>query len=192
MGTVAAALVVTLVGYHLGRPGFMGSPVSDRPAPALVMPDDNGGIFDLAQQHGGLVLIYFGYRNCPDVCPTTLADLRAVMDALGSDAAMVSVVFVTLDPHHDTPAAVRDYLSSFTPIDGRSFIGLVGGTDDTAAAAARWGVTWRSTDDGRFIDHTSVVTVIDLSGHRRLRFGAGQTGDPKAVARDLRALLHGA
>ena len=105
---------------------------------------------------------------------------------------MVSVVFITLDPHRDTAAAVRDYLSSFTPIDGHAFVGLVGGEGDTAAAAARWGVTWRSADDGRFIDHTSVVTVIDPSGRARLRFGTGQTEDPEAFAHDLRALLHGA
>ncbi len=192
-----ACLVVAALATHVersrsGAQAFTGTPIEARVAPALVMADADGGTFDLAAQRGRLVLVYFGYRSCPDVCPATLADLAATMNALGPDAANVRVAFVTLDPGRDTPDMVRDYLSSFAPRGTAPFIGLVADEATTATAAARWGVTWRSADAGRYIDHTSLVTAVDPAGRVRLRYGIGQIGDPAAVARDLRELLHGA
>ena len=194
--TIACLVVAALASYVerscSGDHAFTGSPVEARVAPSLAMPDAAGGTFDLAAQRGRLVLVYFGYRSCPDVCPATLADLAATMNALGPDAANVRVAFVTLDPGRATPDLVRDYLSSFAPRGAAPFIGLVADKATTATAAARWGVTWRSADAGRYIDHTSLVTAVDPAGRIRLRYGIGQLGDPGAVARDLRELLHGA
>lgn len=192
MCLVVAASASYVERSRSGAPAFIGSLVEARIAPALVMPDSAGGTFDLAAQRGRLVLVYFGYRSCPDVCPATLADLTATMNVLGPDASNVRVAFVTLDPSRDTPEMVRDYLSNFTPPGGTPFVGLVADRAATAAAAARWGVTWRSADAGRYIDHTSLVTAVDPAGRVRLRYGLGQLGDPGAVAQDLRELLHGA
>ncbi len=163
-----------------------GSAAWDAPAPPLHLADDRGGVFDLASRRGGVTLVYFGYTACPDVCPTTLGDLERVWPYLGDDAASVRVVFVTLDPARDTPAALHDYLANFAPAP----LGLTGAPDAIAAAARAWGITWYPAEDGRFIDHTSVVAVVGPDGRLRLRYGFSQLGDPQAIARDLRRVLH--
>lgn len=159
------------------------------PTPSLVLPDDTGGNFDLATRHEGVTLVTFGYTHCPDVCPTILADLRAMLLRLGPQAPRVQVVFVTLDPKRDTAATLREYLSSFAPEEGRAFVGLVGDKVSTAAAARGWGVTSRPAEGGRFFDHTATVVAIDGHGRARLRYGIGQIDDAPHVARDVERLL---
>lgn len=163
-----------------------GSQADGSIAPQLSLPDDQGGHFDLAAHRGVVTLVYFGYTSCPDVCPTTLAELAAVWPYLGEDRAGIIEVFVTLDPARDTPAALHEYLANFEPAP----LGLTGPQDAIATAAHDWGITWRMAEGGRFIDHSSIVTVVGPDGRERLRYGFSQLGDPQAVARDLRRVLH--
>ena len=120
-----------------------------------MLPNDRGGTFDLAAHRGEIVLVYFGYTHCPDVCPETLNRLDAVWEHLGPDRHRVEEVFVTLDPRRDTPELLRAYLSYFDPAP----VGLTGSPEAVAAAARAWGVTWRPVKGGAFIDHTSLVAV---------------------------------
>ncbi len=130
--------------------------------------------------------VYFGYTHCPDVCPATLNLLDAVSESLGADRRRVEQVFVTLDPRRDTPDLLRAYLSNFDPVP----VGLTGPPEAVAAAARAWGVTWRLSEGGAYIDHTSLVAVVGPDGWERLRYGFSQLEDPKAVARDLKHILH--
>jgi protein SCO1 len=154
--------------------------------PSLVLPDDRGGMFDLAAHRGEIMLVYFGYAHCPDVCPATLNLLDAVSESLGADRHRVEQVFVTLDPRRDTPDLLRAYLSNFDPVP----VGLTGSPEAVAAAARAWDVTWRPSEGGAYIDHTSLVAVVGPDGRERLRYGFSQLEDPKAVARDLNHILH--
>ena len=169
------------------RVSTVGSETSGGMAPPLSLPDDRGETFDLAAHRGGVTLVYFGYMSCPDVCPTTLSEIAAVWPYLGEDRDRISEVFVTLDPARDTAAALGDYLANFEPKP----LGLTGTPAAIATAAHDWRITWRMAEGGRFIDHTSVVTVVGPDGRERLRYGFSQMGDPQAIARDLRRILHG-
>jgi protein SCO1/2 len=91
-----------------------------------------------------------------------------------------------LDPRRDTPDILRAYLSNFDPVP----VGLTGSPEELAAAARTWGVTWRPAGCCAYIDHTSLVAVVGPDGRERLRYGFSQLGDPAAVARDLRHILH--
>ena len=183
-GIVALSALAMVADHEREPAGFFGSRF-EGPTPPLVLPDDRGGTFDLAARHDGVTMVTFGYRHCPDVCPTILADLRAVLDRLGRRADQVRVVFVTLDPARDTALPLRAYLASFAPA-GQAFLGLVG---DDAATARRWGVTVRPAEGGRFFDHTATVIAIDGHGRARLRYGIGQIDDAPRVARDVERLL---
>lgn len=165
---------------------YVGTQVRSGRTPSLVLPNDRGGTFDLAAHRGEIVLVYFGYTHCPDVCPETLNRLDAVSEHLGPERRRVEQVFVTLDPRRDTPELLRAYLSYFDPAP----VGLSGSPEAVAAAARAWGVTWRPAEGGAFIDHTSLVAVVGPDGRERLRYGFSQLGDPAAVARDLRHILH--
>ena len=182
------ALALGIGAWGLLRPSgrlSIGTPTAERLAPPLVLPDDRGDIFDLASQRGRAVLVTFGYTRCPDVCPMTLAFLQHAMTELGPNEARVREVFVTLDPGHDTPAVLKQYLAEFPPAP----IGLTGTPDATAAAARDWGVVWRRTKSG-FVDHSVVVVLVGPRGRQRLRFGFSQLSNAAAVAHDLEAVLH--
>ncbi|MBV8294520.1 MAG: SCO family protein [Mycobacterium sp.] len=191
---VARALllpVLLLIGFWVysrssGGFSYVGTPVRVGMAPSLVLPDDQGGTFDLAAHRGGIVLVYFGYTHCPDVCPATLSLLDAVSKRLGGDSRRVEQVFVTLDPRRDRPEILRAYLSNFDPVP----IGLTGSPEAVAGAVHAWGVTSRPAECDAYIDHTSFVTVVGPDGRERLRYGFSQLGDPAAVARDLRHILN--
>jgi protein SCO1 len=165
---------------------YVGTQVRSGTAPSLMLPNDRGGKFDLGAHRGGIVLVYFGYTHCPDVCPATLNRLDAVSELLGEDRRRVEQVFVTLDPRRDTPELLRAYLSNFDPVP----VGLTGSPEAVAAAALAWGVTWRPAKGGAYIDHTSLVAVVGPDGRERLCYGFSQLGNPAAVARDLRHILN--
>lgn len=168
---------------------YAGSPVDPGPAPPLVLADDRGSRFDLAAERGRVVLVYFGYTACPDVCPTTLGILAQVLDRLGPQREQVRTVFVTLDPARDTAPVLRDYLANFADAGGRSPIGLTDEAGRIAAAAQAWRITWKPAVGGAFIDHSSVVAAVAPNGQLRLRYGFSQLGDPGPVARDVLHLL---
>jgi protein SCO1 len=181
-------LLCGLWAYSRSGDGFsyVGTQVRSGTAPSLLLPNDRGGTFDLTAHRGGIVLVYFGYTHCSDVCPATLNRLDAVSELLGADRHRVEQVFVTLDPRRDTPELLREYLSYFDPVP----VGLTGSPEAVAATARAWGVTWRPAKGGAYIDHTSLVAVVGPDGREQLRYGFSQLGNPTAVARDLRHILH--
>lgn len=140
----------------------------------------------LSDFRGKVVVLFFGYTHCPEVCPTTLADLAQVMRQLGEDAARVQVVFVTLDPERDTPALLAKYVTSFDP----SFLGLYGDAQATANAARSFGVNYEKQFDkqGSYtLDHTDGIYMLGVRGKPLLIAPYGQRSD--LLVKDIRSLL---
>lgn len=158
------------------------------PAPEIELTQDNGSSFRLSEMRGQIVLLYFGYTFCPDVCPTTLSDLRRVMDDLGGDAAQVQVLFVTVDPKRDTPEKMREYVSRFTP----TFIGLSGSMEELEVIWSNYGV-YREEEQlpnsatGYLVNHTARVYLIDQDGNLRLSYSFGTPTDD--IVHDLKILF---
>jgi protein SCO1 len=136
---------------------------------------------------GGLLYVYFGYTNCPDLCPTTLADLRAALAQVGPDAARVDAAFVTVDPDRDTPEVITGYLSSFVE-DGHAVRitdpDLLREVEDAFGASS----TIRTGEDGTIeVAHTSISYLVDADGAVVVEWPFGVS--PDAMAHDLRILL---
>jgi protein SCO1/2 len=155
--------------------------------PALQLTDASGRPRSLAEFRNELVVVIFGYTQCPDVCPTTLHDYAQAMKALGKDAGQVQVLFVTVDPKRDTAELLRQYVGAF---DAR-FIGLRGEASalDRVVKDFHIYVDTRPgrTPDSYTVDHSSQVFVFDRSGKVRLMINAGTP--PADIASDLRILL---
>ncbi|HEX5364208.1 MAG TPA: SCO family protein [Gallionella sp.] len=147
--------------------------------------DYNGKPRTLADFRGKAVVLFFGYIHCPDVCPTTLADLAQTMRLLGKDAERVQVLFVTVDPERDTPALLAQYVPTFDP----AFLALSGDAQATAQAAEAFAVSYRkqTTSSGYSMDHSSSSFIIDPAGRVRLLAPYGQRAE--WLADDLRLLL---
>ena len=156
-------------------------------ARTLSLPDQNGQARTLADFKGKVTVVFFGYTQCPDVCPTTMAELAQVKKALGKDGERVQGVFVTVDPERDTPAALQAYMASFDP----SFVALRGTLEQTKAAAKEFKVFFAKVPgkvEGSYtMDHTAGSYVLDGSGKIRLfvRYGA----PAEALTADIKALL---
>lgn len=149
--------------------------------------DHNGKPRTLADFKGKLVVLFFGYTHCPDVCPTTLAELALVMKQLGEDAKKVQVLFVTVDPERDTPQLLARYVPSFDP----GFLGLYGELDATARTAKEFKVVHEkvagSSPENYTMNHSAGTYVFDQSGKLRLFISYGQ--GPVVLSHDLRLLL---
>jgi len=141
----------------------------------------------LADFRGKLVVLFFGYTHCPDVCPTTLADLAAVMKQLGADASRVQVLFVTVDPERDTPEVLAKYVPAFDA----SFLGLSGDPAATQRAAKEFKIFYEKRPGGApgayTVDHSAQSYVLDSQG--RLRLFVRQDRIAQDLAEDLRTLL---
>jgi protein SCO1/2 len=151
--------------------------------------DHDGKPRTLADFKGKVVVIFFGYTHCPDVCPTTMAEMAAVMKQLGPDADRVQVLFVTLDPERDTPALLKQYVPAFDP----RFIGLSGDPEATARVAKEFRVFYQKAPgkgaDSYTLDHTAASYVFDPQGRVRLFVRHGQ--GPEPIVHDLKMLLAG-
>jgi len=153
------------------------------------LPDHHGKLRTLADFKGKAVVVFFGYTMCPDVCPATMAEMRAVMEKLGDDADRVQVLFVTVDPERDTAELLSHYVPAFDP----RFLGLVGDQEATAKVAQEFRVYYQkskgSTPDSYTVDHSAGTYVFDPQGRIRLFMRYGQEAD--AIAHDLKILLRG-
>lgn len=151
--------------------------------------DHNGRLRTLADFKGKAVVLFFGYTQCPDVCPTTLSTMREAMTLLGDDAKRVQVLFATVDPERDTPALLAQYVPSFDP----SFLGLRGDEKTTVATARDFKVFYvkqpGKTPGTYSVDHSTGSYAFDPSGRLRLLLRHGET--PANVAADLKLLLSG-
>jgi len=153
----------------------------------LQLPDQNGQPRSLKDFRGKVVAVFFGYTQCPDVCPTTLAEIAEAKRLLGADGARVQGVFVTLDPQRDTPDVLKAYLANFYP----TFVALRGTPDQIAAVAKEFKIFYRKvegkTPGSYTLDHSAATYVYDPQGRLRLytRYGTG----PQALASDIKLLL---
>lgn len=141
---------------------------------------------NLADFKSKVVILFFGYTHCPDVCPTTLADLAQTMRSLGDDARRVQVIFVTLDPERDNP----DMLSKFVPAFDSSFIALYGSAPATAQAAQSFGVSYAKQPDkhgGYTLDHSDGIYLLGTQGKPLLLAPYNQS--TQLLAEDIRLLL---
>lgn len=149
--------------------------------------DHNGQTRKLADFRGKLVVLFFGYTHCPDVCPTTLADLASALKSMGSDADKVQVVFVTLDPERDTPSLLKQYVPAFHP----AFLGLIPTAEQLKRLAAEYKVVYQKTTGSQkadyLMDHSAHTYVYDTQGRLRLLVAYGAPA--KVIAQDLMALL---
>jgi protein SCO1/2 len=152
----------------------------------LDLPDADGKPRTLADWHGKVTVVFFGYTQCPDVCPTTMAELAQVKKSLGADGDKLQAVFVTIDPERDTPEILKSYMASFDP----SFVALRGTLEQTQAAAKEFKVYFAKvpgkTEGSYTMDHSAGAFVLDTRGNVRLfeRYGAdadGLTADVKAL-----------
>lgn len=153
----------------------------------LQLPDANGRIRSLDEFKGKVVVVFFGYTQCPDVCPTTLQQLVETKRLLGADGDKLQGLFVSVDPARDTPDILKAYTGAFDP----SFIALRGSDDETAAAAKEFKIFYRkaegATPQSYTIDHTAALYVIDPQGKPRLYVRHGM---PAAdLAADIKLLL---
>jgi len=183
---VMMLLFVTGCGEQKLPSPFHGAEVSGSLAQAdFKLTDHNGVTRTLADFRGKVVVIFFGYVHCPDVCPTTMADLSRVLDALGKDAERVQVLFITVDPERDT----REILAQYVPAFGASFLGLYGDAAATAKVADAFGVQYQkqATRSGYNVDHSAGTFIIDPGGKVRLISPYGQRAD--WLAQDIRLLL---
>ena len=193
LGAVALlSAVVALAGCDKGLPGPQASFKSVDITGAeygrtLALPDASGTPRTLADFKGKVSVVFFGYTHCPDVCPTTLAELAEVKAMLGKDGERVQAVFVTVDPERDTAPILEAYMNNFGP----GFIALRGTPEQTAAAAREFKVFYMKvpgkTEGSYTVDHTAGSYVIDAKGRLRLFARYGMPAD--ALASDLKQLL---
>lgn len=166
---------------------FHASDVSARYAQAdFHLTDAAGRPRSLADYKGKVVALFFGYTHCPDVCPTTLADMAQVMGKLGKEAEKVQVLFVTLDPERDTRELLAQYPQAFYP----TFDGLSGDLQATAAAAQAFGISYRKVagkGDSYTLDHSAGTFLIAPGGKPVLLSPFGQR--PELLLNDIRILL---
>jgi protein SCO1 len=175
----AGALLVASSCSAFG-PSFKGEVVKpSAPAPQIDMPDQNGASFQLSNLQGDVALVFFGFTNCVDECPLTMAHLTQARQMLGDSASRVHVVLVSTDPVRDTSDAMHEYLIRFDP----SYIGITGTMDELSKIWNDYGVT--VLDGGE--THSSYTYVVDRDGNLRLHFDPDTA--PEDIASDLRTLL---
>ena len=169
----AVLLLLALVGWRLlAQPYAYHGSLLETPvlAPEIQLGDQVGETFSLREQRGKVVLLAFGYTNCPDVCPTTLAQFKQIKAGLGEDAAPVRFVFITVDPERDTPERLKLYLGSFDP----EFTGLTSSRSDLEQVWQEYGVFQQKQapdSSGNYeVDHTARIYAIDKTGNFRLTY----------------------
>jgi protein SCO1 len=171
------------------RTPFQGIDVTGSPmGRQLRLTDHNGQPRSLEDFRGKLVVVTFGYTQCPDVCPTTLSDLSSAVKKLGADASRVQVLFVTIDPRRDKPELLKEYVPAFNP----AFLGLYGDAAATKEATSEFKVYAQEragkTPETYTMDHSAQIFVLDKGGRLRLVESVGAT--PDAMASDMRILLN--
>ena len=191
-GAIAASVAAGLAACDAGsgKPSFKATDLTGADyGKSLSLTDHTGAPRTLADWKGKLVVVFFGFTQCPDVCPTTLASMAEVMKRLGADSDRVQVLFVTVDPERDTQAVLVPYVTAFDP----RFVGLWGDKDATSRAAREFRVFYQKVPgkvEGTYgIDHTAASYVLDGQGRLRLYMRHQQSVED--ILADLRLLLTG-
>jgi len=183
----AIVLLLTLQACGSSGPSFLNTDVTGADyGKELSLTDHTGKPRTLAEFRGKIVVVFFGYTRCPDVCPTTLSEMKMILDKLGEDRKKIQVLFVTIDPERDTPELLAKYVPAFDP----SFLGLYGDEAATIKAAKEFKVFFQKvpgkTPDSYTMDHTAASYIIDTQGRLRL---FARYGQPDSIATDLQTLL---
>src|SRR5574341_1228056 len=162
-GILVLLITVAVIVYTTSKPSFNGAVITPPwPAPEIKLTDHNGRPFTMSSRRGKVVLLYFGYVNCPDECPLTMAHLKLALESLGDRAKDVQVAMVSTDPARDTPQALTDFMNHFDP----TLLGLTGTPAELQKAWRDYGVT---VEDGGET-HSTYLYVIDPSGNIRETF----------------------
>lgn len=157
-------------------------------APDFTLTDHTGKPFTLSSTRGKVVMLYFGYTSCPDVCPLSLVDMAAARQAMGAAAKDVQIIFITVDPERDTPEVMKNYAPGFDP----SALGLRGTVEEIKQVADAYGVKFKRTSLpnsalGYAVDHSAFIYMIDRNGQLRelLPFGTPR----EDLTSDLKVLI---
>lgn len=192
LGFIVAALAVSMAGCNragdAATPGFRGVDLTGAPyGRDFRLTDADGRERTLADYKGKAVLLYFGFTQCPDVCPTALIRAAEVRKLLGADGDKLQVIFITVDPVRDTPEVIKAYTAAFDP----SFIGLYGDAKRTRETADEFKVYYKQVPTGSSytMDHSALSYVFDPQGRLRLAMRHEQTAAD--YAHDIRQVLAG-
>ncbi len=183
-------LTMTLVACGPEKVGFKATDVTGATyAREFELTDHTGARRTLPDFRGKVTAVFFGFTRCPDVCPTTLAQMKLVLASLGDDAKRVQVLFITVDPERDTSEALAQYVTAFDP----SFIGLTGSVDDIKRVAKEFKVFFQkapgTSADNYSVDHTAAYYVFDPEG--RVRLFMRHNTPPVDIVADIKLLLAG-
>lgn len=195
LGAIVLSLLLAACGD--GKPQFRNTDVTGADyAKGFALTDHNGRKITLADYKGKVVTVFFGFTQCPDVCPTALAEMREVVAKLGADGGKLQVLFITIDPERDTQALLAQYVPAFHP----SFIGLYGDAQTTAAVAKDFKVFFQKvpgkTPGSYTMDHSAGTYVFDPQGRLRLFVRPAPSADAASASvdrlvADIRLLLAG-
>ena len=165
----ALALLTMLVGCHTGQPAFQSTDITGADfGKAFTLTDHNGKPRSLEDFRGQVVVMFFGFTHCPDVCPTTLAELAGAVNKLGPAGEKVQVLLVTIDPERDTPELLAKYVTAFNP----KFLALRGNAEQTARVAKEFKVIYQKVAGPQAqnysVDHSAGSYIFDRQGRLRL------------------------
>jgi protein SCO1 len=191
IGSFLFLLAVAVAVLFFAKPASFRGTTFAEPYPVASEIDltrSDGSRFRLSELRGEIVLVFFGYTSCPDVCPTTMAELRQALSELNArDAEQVKVVFVTVDPDRDSPERVQEYVDQFNP----AFIGLSGSKTDLEKVWAEYGVYREIANEqsaaGYIVNHTARVSLIDQQGNLRISFSFDTPVED--IVHDLKLML---
>lgn len=181
-------LLPALVACQQGKPGFRATDITGAEfGRDFALADHAGKPRALADFRGRVVVMFFGFTHCPDVCPTTLAQLAAAVNKLGADGNKVQVLMVTVDPERDTPQVLSQYVTAFNP----RFLALRGTAEETARVAKEFKIIYQKVagarPDSYTMDHSAGTYIFDPQGRLRLYVSYGQ--GPEVFAHDIALLL---
>ncbi len=166
---------------------FYGTPY-EKPAYNFKLKNTEGKEVKLSDFKGKVVLIFFGYTHCPDVCPTAINKLAEVYESLGEDKKKVKVIFITVDPERDKPRIIKEYLAFFH----KDFIGLYGSVEEIKKVAKEYMVFFNKTNGeskvGYLVDHTDAIFLVDQKGQLKLIY-THRKQDPKKMLEDIKHIL---
>jgi protein SCO1/2 len=181
-GVIIVLIIVAVILFLTSNPALKGAVISPPwQAPDIQLTDHNGQPFSLSSQRGKVVLLYFGYVNCPDECPLTMAHIKLALESLGDRAKDVQVAMISTDPVRDTPQALKEFMAHFDP----DFLGLTGTLGELRKAWQDYGVTVLAGGE----THSTFLYVIDPAGNVRETFLPDT--EPGDIAADVDALLKG-
>lgn len=191
LGAGAAVLVPMLAGCSKADQGFSGIDITGADyATGFSLTDHNGQLRTLVDFRGKAVVIFFGFTQCPDVCPTSMSEMAQARELLGADGERLQGLFISIDPERDTPEIMKEYMAAFDP----SFLALYSAPGELPELAKQFRIYYRkvpgATPTSYTMDHTAGSYVYDPQGRVRLyhRYGTGA----QALADDVRKLLAGA